>query len=191
MRLEGKTAFVTGADSGIGRAVAIAFAREGADVVISYLSEDDDAQDTAGWVRRAGRDVVLVPGGEGNRPLMDDEPVLSWLRQIDERTRWTTSVCTGSLVLGAAGLLPASTQIGQRCRFADDDAGTLGMAALHPGLACRSGIARIAISRKRLRSAESSASSTSSEAGGSVPSSSIRRTAADSPSRSASIWASI
>jgi transcriptional regulator GlxA family with amidase domain len=50
-------------------------------------------------------DVVLVPGGEGNRPLMQDEAVLSWLRRIDEGTKWTTSVCTGSLVLGAAGLL--------------------------------------------------------------------------------------
>jgi transcriptional regulator GlxA family with amidase domain len=50
-------------------------------------------------------DIVLVPGGEGNRPLMADERVLSWLRQVDEGTKWTTSVCTGSLVLGAAGLL--------------------------------------------------------------------------------------
>jgi transcriptional regulator GlxA family with amidase domain len=50
-------------------------------------------------------DIVLVPGGEGNRPLMRNEAVLSWLRRIDEGTKWTTSVCTGSLVLGAAGLL--------------------------------------------------------------------------------------
>lgn len=50
-------------------------------------------------------DVVLVPGGEGNRRLLRDEAVLSWLRHIDEGTKWTTSVCTGSLVLGAAGLL--------------------------------------------------------------------------------------
>jgi transcriptional regulator GlxA family with amidase domain len=50
-------------------------------------------------------DIVLVPGGEGNRPLLGDEEVLSWLRQIDGTTKWTTSVCTGSLVLGAAGLL--------------------------------------------------------------------------------------
>jgi transcriptional regulator GlxA family with amidase domain len=50
-------------------------------------------------------DVVLVPGGEGNRPLLTDETVLSWLRQIDAGSKWTTSVCTGSLVLGAAGLL--------------------------------------------------------------------------------------
>ena len=50
-------------------------------------------------------DIVVVPGGEGNRPLMEDERVLSWLRKVDEGTTWTTSVCTGSLVLGAAGLL--------------------------------------------------------------------------------------
>ena len=50
-------------------------------------------------------DLVLVPGGEGSRPLLTDEPVLEWLRGIDETTRYTTSVCTGALVLGAAGLL--------------------------------------------------------------------------------------
>jgi transcriptional regulator GlxA family with amidase domain len=50
-------------------------------------------------------DIVLVPGGEGNRPLMGDETVLRWLRAVDEGTKWTTSVCTGSLVLAAAGLL--------------------------------------------------------------------------------------
>ena len=54
--LEGKAALITGGDSGIGKAVAIAFAREGADVAISYLpEEEDDAQDTAAWIRKAGR----------------------------------------------------------------------------------------------------------------------------------------
>ncbi len=61
-RLEGKKAVITGGDSGIGRAVAIAYAREGADVLISYLNEDEDARDTAQWVERAGRRAVLVPG---------------------------------------------------------------------------------------------------------------------------------
>ncbi|RKT13934.1 hypothetical protein B0G69_7148 [Paraburkholderia sp. RAU2J] len=61
-RLAGKAAIVTGGDSGIGRAVAIAFAREGADVLISYLDEDDDARETARWVEEAGRKAVLVPG---------------------------------------------------------------------------------------------------------------------------------
>ena len=50
-------------------------------------------------------EVVLVPGGAGSRPLMEDEKVLGWLRDVDRGSRWTTSVCTGSLVLGAAGLL--------------------------------------------------------------------------------------
>ena len=62
-RLEGRRALITGGDSGIGRAVALAFAREGADVVISYLpEEEDDAQVTAGVVRAAGRRVVTAPG---------------------------------------------------------------------------------------------------------------------------------
>jgi len=61
-RLEGKRAIITGGDSGIGRAVAIAFAREGADVLISYLCEDADAEDTAEWVRKAGRKCELVAG---------------------------------------------------------------------------------------------------------------------------------
>jgi transcriptional regulator GlxA family with amidase domain len=50
-------------------------------------------------------DVVLIPGGEGNRPLLQDERVLEWVRRVDAGSKWTTSVCTGSLVLGAAGLL--------------------------------------------------------------------------------------
>lgn len=61
-RLAGKTAVITGGDSGIGRAVAIAFAREGADVLISYLSEDADARDTAELVAAAGRRAVLMSG---------------------------------------------------------------------------------------------------------------------------------
>ncbi len=61
-RLEGKVALITGGDSGIGRAVAIAYAREGADVALSYLSEQEDAEDTAGWVEKAGRKALLLPG---------------------------------------------------------------------------------------------------------------------------------
>ena len=62
-RLEGKRALITGGDSGIGRAVALAFAREGADVAISYLpEEEDDAQETVRLVEAAGRRAVTCPG---------------------------------------------------------------------------------------------------------------------------------
>ncbi|MGM7645667.1 MULTISPECIES: glucose 1-dehydrogenase [Nocardia] len=61
-KLTGKAAVVTGADSGIGRAVAIAYAREGADVLISYLDEHDDAKEVADLVTQAGRRAVLMAG---------------------------------------------------------------------------------------------------------------------------------
>ncbi|MES2647322.1 MAG: SDR family oxidoreductase [Bacteroidota bacterium] len=61
-KLTGRKALITGGDSGIGKAVAIAFAREGADVLISYLNEDEDAKDTMRLVQEAGRKAVLVPG---------------------------------------------------------------------------------------------------------------------------------
>ena len=61
-RLEGKKAVITGGDSGIGRAVAIAYAREGADVLISYLEEDDDAQETVRLIEEAGRKAVAMAG---------------------------------------------------------------------------------------------------------------------------------
>ena len=61
-KLTGRKAIITGSDSGIGRAVAIAFAREGADVLIAYLNEDEDAKETAKWVEQAGRKAVLVAG---------------------------------------------------------------------------------------------------------------------------------
>lgn len=61
-RLAGKIALITGGDSGIGRAVAIAYAREGADVAICYLDEHDDAEDTGRYVREAGQRVLLIPG---------------------------------------------------------------------------------------------------------------------------------
>jgi NAD(P)-dependent dehydrogenase (short-subunit alcohol dehydrogenase family) len=61
-RLEGRKALITGGDSGIGRAVALAFAREGADVLVSYLNEHDDARETARLVESAGRRCILVAG---------------------------------------------------------------------------------------------------------------------------------
>ncbi|QLF68722.1 SDR family oxidoreductase [Peteryoungia desertarenae] len=61
-KLQGLKAIITGADSGIGRAVAIAYAREGADILISYLEEEEDAKETANWVEKEGRSAILMPG---------------------------------------------------------------------------------------------------------------------------------
>lgn len=66
-RLQDKATVITGGDSGIGRAVALAFAREGADVLISYLDEHDDAKETARLVEEAGRRAILVPGDIAER----------------------------------------------------------------------------------------------------------------------------
>src|SRR5947209_6097741 len=61
-RLAGLKAVITGGDSGIGRAVALAYAREGADILISYLNEDEDAQEVKKLVEKEGRRAILVPG---------------------------------------------------------------------------------------------------------------------------------
>src|SRR5829696_2693172 len=62
-RLVDRVALITGGDSGIGRAVAIAFAREGADVLVSYLPEEEaDAEDTCRWIEKAGRKGIRLPG---------------------------------------------------------------------------------------------------------------------------------
>jgi NAD(P)-dependent dehydrogenase (short-subunit alcohol dehydrogenase family) len=61
-KLKGRIALITGADSGIGRAVAIAFAREGADIALAYLNEHDDAAETSRWVEDAGQRVLPLPG---------------------------------------------------------------------------------------------------------------------------------
>jgi len=86
-RLTGKKAIITGGDSGIGKAVAIAFAREGADVLISYLdeSEDEDAEQTAELVRQAGRKAVLVRGDirDENHCKSIIEKAVSEFGQID------------------------------------------------------------------------------------------------------------
>lgn len=64
-KLQGKGALITGGDSGIGRAVAVLFAKEGADVVISYLSEHSDAEETKRQVEQEGRKCILIPGDIG------------------------------------------------------------------------------------------------------------------------------
>jgi transcriptional regulator GlxA family with amidase domain len=67
-------------------------------------------------------DVFLIPGGEGNRPLMKDERILDWVRHAHEHSTWTTSVCTGSLVLGAAGILEgkrATTHWAHRAKLSE------------------------------------------------------------------------
>ena len=66
-RLKDKVALITGADSGIGRAVALAFAREGADIVVGYWNEHEDARETQRAVEAAGRRALLVPGDLGRR----------------------------------------------------------------------------------------------------------------------------
>jgi len=65
-RLSGKKALITGGDSGIGKAIAIAFAREGADVLISYLNEEEDAKETAKYVEKEGKKAILVRGDISN-----------------------------------------------------------------------------------------------------------------------------
>lgn len=68
-RLSGKTALITGGDSGIGRAVAVAYAKEGADVAISYLDENEDAEETKKYVEEAGRKCLLLPGDIGDESV--------------------------------------------------------------------------------------------------------------------------
>src|ERR1700759_2836019 len=65
-RLRDKKVLITGGDSGIGRAVALAFAREGADLLVSYLDEEEDARETKRLVEEAGRQCVLMPGDISN-----------------------------------------------------------------------------------------------------------------------------
>ena len=71
-RLDGMTAIVTGGDSGIGRAVSIAYAREGANVVIVYLNEDEDAQMTSNLIKEQGREALIISGDIGDENFCKD-----------------------------------------------------------------------------------------------------------------------
>jgi NAD(P)-dependent dehydrogenase (short-subunit alcohol dehydrogenase family) len=71
-RLKDKVALITGGDSGIGRAVAIAFAREGADIALGYWEEHEDAKETANWVEQAGRQCLLLPGDLADKAVCQD-----------------------------------------------------------------------------------------------------------------------
>lgn len=103
-RLTGKKAFITGGDSGIGRAVAIAFAREGADVAISYLPEEQsDAETTRQLIEEAGRHAVLVPG------------------DLTQESESRAAVATAALELGGLDVLVnnAGFQMARRESIAD------------------------------------------------------------------------
>ena len=84
-RLKGKVALITGADSGIGRACAALFAREGADIAISYLCEHDDAQKTKEIVEKEGARAILLPGDLGAKDFCEQvvERTVSQLGQLD------------------------------------------------------------------------------------------------------------
>ena len=88
-RLKDKVAIVTGGDSGIGRAVAILFAREGADVAIMYLDEHEDAEDTRKLVQAEGRRAILIPGDLGSRDFCFEAvaKVVDEFGQIDDFAR--------------------------------------------------------------------------------------------------------
>jgi transcriptional regulator GlxA family with amidase domain len=89
--------------------------------VLTVAREKGEVRDEAGTLGMmadhalsevTAADVVLVPGGAGTRPLMQDEEMLRWLREVDRGAKWTTSVCTGSLLLAAAGLLEGKRATG-------------------------------------------------------------------------------
>ena len=80
-RLTGRVALITGGDSGIGRAVALAFAREGADVALAYLpEEEDDARETCRWVEQAGRTALTLPGD-----ITDEQQCLAHVESTHQR----------------------------------------------------------------------------------------------------------
>jgi len=107
-RLQGKKTVITGGDSGIGRAVALAFAREGADVLISYLeSEESDAQETARVVEEAGKKCVRVPGD-----LSEEEQCLKLVdRAVEEFGRIDVLVNNAAHQRTVSGIADVSTEL--------------------------------------------------------------------------------
>jgi hypothetical protein len=89
-KLEGKRALVTGGDSGIGRAIAVHFAREGADVAIAYLEEDEDARETQRLVEAEGRRCLLMPG-DLSLPGAAAEAVEQAAQRLGASTSWSTT----------------------------------------------------------------------------------------------------
>lgn len=100
-KLAGKVAIITGADSGIGRAAAIAYAREGADVVISYLNEDSDAHEVAKYVEEAGRRAVLISGDLADAQHCRDIIATT----MNEFGRIDVLVCNAAFQMNRASLL--------------------------------------------------------------------------------------
>jgi NAD(P)-dependent dehydrogenase (short-subunit alcohol dehydrogenase family) len=84
-KLEGKVALITGGDSGIGRSVAVHFAKEGADIAISYLNEQEDAEETKRQVEQEGRRCILIPGDIGQEDVCRQsvEQTVSQLGKLD------------------------------------------------------------------------------------------------------------
>jgi NAD(P)-dependent dehydrogenase (short-subunit alcohol dehydrogenase family) len=107
-RLEGKKAVITGGDSGIGRAVALAFAREGADVMISYLEEEEaDATETAGVVEEAGRQCVKVPGD-----IVEEAQCQAVIQQaVDEFGHIDVLVNNAAHQMTVSGIADVSTEL--------------------------------------------------------------------------------
>ncbi len=107
-KLEGKKAVITGGDSGIGRAVALAFAREGADVLISYLPEEEpDAQEAAQAVEEAGRKAVKVPGD-----IVEETQCQALIQQaVDEFGRIDVLVNNAAHQMTVSGIADVSTEL--------------------------------------------------------------------------------
>src|SRR5690606_33920763 len=99
-KLEGMTALVTGGDSGIGRAVAVLFAREGADVAISYLSESEDAEETRLAIQDEGRRCLLLPGDVSD----EDYCLQSVAKVVDAFGKLDVLVNNSAFQYHAAGL---------------------------------------------------------------------------------------